>query len=114
MKNEIEWIEQIICRVLPQAPAVFICMLLLEMMPLRLKGSFLALIELAILAILSLLALSIPLLTVWPQSPFITNPTVVTSPSLALGEGKEGKWWFGCCLWFPLLLPFPAPHPPVS
>lgn len=42
------WVKQISSRVLPWAPAVFISLLLLEMMALRLKGPFLALIELAI------------------------------------------------------------------
>lgn len=41
-------VKQISCRALPQTPAVFICLLLLEMMALRLKGPFLALTELAI------------------------------------------------------------------
>ena len=32
-------------------------------------------------------------------------------PTLSLAQGKKGggKWCFGSCLWFPLLLPFPAP-----
>ena len=42
------WVKQISSRVLLRAPAVFICLLLLEMVALRLKGPFLALIELAI------------------------------------------------------------------
>lgn len=77
-------------------------------MTLELKGSFLALMD----------------ITIYSFRPFyITANSMVTShpyhwphqcPISESGsrERKGWKWWFGLCLWFPLLLPFPVPHPP--
>lgn len=56
------------------------------MMALRLKGPFLALIELAIYS--EPLGSFYTLLTVWPQAALITNPNMVPSLTLAQGKGR--------------------------
>lgn len=87
----------------------FICLLLLEMTALRLKGPSLALIDLGIYSepLGSFYTPANSMATICPYHYPHHGP--ISESGSRIREGREnGKRWFGWCLWFPLLLPFPS------
>lgn len=93
----------------------FICLLLLEMTALRLKGPSLALIDLGIYSepLGSFYTPANSMATICPYHYPHHGP--ISESGSRIREGREnGKRWFGWCLWFPLLLPFPSLQPSFS
>lgn len=93
----------------------FIFLLLLEMTALRLKGPSLALIDLGIYSepLGSFYTPANSMATICPYHYPHHGP--ISESGSRIREGREnGKRWFGWCLWFPLLLPFPSLQPSFS